>query len=81
MRDICNLSDCNGTCAHQHLVRKQTRNHLPICPNVWVFVNELSGYGFESRFPLKMGSFYTKKIVLWFLKETDSEEQSQTYMK
>ena len=27
-RDICSLSDCNGTRTHNHLVRKRTLNHL-----------------------------------------------------
>ena len=27
-RDICSLSDCNGTRIHNHLVRKRTLNHL-----------------------------------------------------
>ena len=40
-REIWSLSDCNWTRTHNHLVHKQTLNHL-------VFDYELSGCGFES---------------------------------
>ena len=48
------LSDYNGTRAHNHLVHKRTLNHLAklalmICLNGWVFLYELIGCGFESR--------------------------------
>ena len=35
--------DCNGTRTHNHLVRKQTLNHL------WVLIYKLSGCGLEFR--------------------------------
>ena len=40
-------SDCSWTRNQNHLVRKRTLN-WPVWPNGWVFVNELSGFGFES---------------------------------
>ena len=53
-RKIWSLSDCNYTRTHDHLVHKQTRNHLPkldlakLClAKCWVFVKELSGCGFQ----------------------------------
>ena len=42
-REIGSLSDCNWTRTHNHLVHKQTLNHL-------VFVYELSGCGFVSSY-------------------------------
>ena len=46
-RDIWKSSDCNGTRNHHHLACKRTLNHL--ANPAWVFVNVLSGCGFESR--------------------------------
>ena len=46
-REIWRLSDCNWTRTQNHLVRKQTFNHLAKL-TCWVFVYELSGSGFES---------------------------------
>ena len=53
--EIWSLSECNWTWTQNHLVRKWTLNHLAklanltkVWPNGWVFVNELSGSGFES---------------------------------
>ena len=45
-REIWNLSDYSWTQTHNHLGHKRTLNQ--IWPNGWVFVNELSGFGFES---------------------------------
>ena len=41
--EIWSLSDCNWARTHNHLVHKQTLNHL-----VKLFVYELSGCGFKS---------------------------------
>ena len=45
---IWSLSDCNWTQNQNHLVRKQTLNHLAKLPNGWVFIYELCSSGFES---------------------------------
>ena len=42
------ISDCNRTRTYNHFVRKWTLNYLDKWLLVWVFVNELSGCGFES---------------------------------
>ena len=44
------LFDSNEIRTHDHLVCKRTLNHLEIWLNGWVFVYELSGCGFESRY-------------------------------
>ena len=52
-RDIGSLSDCNGIRTNNHLVRKRELKHLAklaIWLNGWVFVSEVSGCGFESRY-------------------------------
>ena len=47
------LNDCNGIRTHSHLFRQQTLNHTAKLAiwSVWlnggVFVDEISGYGFE----------------------------------
>ena len=46
--EIWSLSDCNWTRIQNHLVRKETLNHLASWPDGWVFVYKLSGSGFES---------------------------------
>ena len=46
-RKIWSLSDCNRTRTHNHLVNKQTLNHLASLAK-WLNVYELSGYEFES---------------------------------
>ena len=57
-RDIWSLSDCNGIRTYNHLVRKQSLNHLAKLVimasldkrlNGWVFVYELSCCELESR--------------------------------
>ena len=51
---IWSLSDSNVIRTHNHLVRKWTLNYLAKLAKLWlsgwVFVYELSGCGFESRF-------------------------------
>ena len=52
-KNPCFLSDCNRTrpLNHDHLVQKRTLilpNWQPIWLNGWVFVYELSGFGFGS---------------------------------
>ena len=47
------ISDCSWTWTHNHLVHKRTLNHLakmvwPIWLYDWVFIYELSDFGFES---------------------------------
>ena len=40
-RGIWSLSDCNGTGTHNHLVRKQTLNHLVKLTNDWAMLRVL----------------------------------------
>ena len=47
------INKCNGLRTHNHLVHKRTLNHLAKLA-IWlkscVFINELSGSGFECRY-------------------------------
>ena len=56
-RHIWSLTDSNRIQTLNHLVRKRTLNHLAklakwlsVWINGWMFVYELSGCGFESRY-------------------------------
>ena len=66
--DIWRLSDCNGIQIHNHLVCKWKLNRLTKLAkwlkwlNSWVFVYELSGCGFKSRYDDKERWWHTNWI-------------------
>ena len=67
------LSDSNWKRTQNHLIRKRTLNHLakliwPVWPNGWVFVYELSGFGFESS------CSHLKELQIKHFRSTNSEK-------
>ena len=76
-REIWSLSGCNWTRTHNHLVHKQTLNHLakvaklaklakrPVWLSGWVFVYELSSCGFYSSCSHSVPCFFYLKRRCW----------------
>ena len=77
-RNISSFRDCNRTRTHNHLVRKQTLNHLaklPIWLNGRVFVYELSGCEFEANKNIE--KLFSKHQLLFLDQANSSYDLSQ----